>query len=87
MKKRAAKISDQSLEEGFTKGKFFKGVLRVSETDRRVAFVHVAELKTEVAIDNLYSQNYGLDGDTVAIEIYPPTRWRELARKESQETT
>lgn len=51
--------------------------MRVSDTDRRQAFVHVAELRTDIMIDSVDALNQVLDGDTIVVELKPPTRWQE----------
>ena len=62
-------LDTSAIEDGILKGKFFKGVLRVVADNRNHATIMVAELRTEIFIDDVYAQNYALDGDTVVIEV------------------
>ena len=45
------------MEDGISKGKLFKGVLRIADGNRNHATVMVAELRTEIFIDDIYAQN------------------------------
>lgn len=67
------------MRKGLENGTLFEGVLRVSQTNRKRAFVTVAGVAVDVMIDGLYSQNRALDGDTVVIELLEPYRWSALA--------
>lgn len=70
-------MDEKKIEEGVEKGHFFEGILRSVANNRRRAFVYVNGIKVDIMIDNLLSQNRALDGDTVLIEILPPSRWAE----------
>jgi len=58
LKKRFEGHLDSSvIEDGISKGKLFKGVLRIADGNRNNATVMVAELRTEIFIDDVYAQN------------------------------
>ena len=63
------------IEAGRQKGKYFEGILRVNQTNRRRAFVSVNEFDIDVMLDGLFAQNCALDGDRVLIELFPIIRW------------
>jgi hypothetical protein len=50
-------INSSDIEDGILKGKLFKGVLRIADGNRNNATVMVAELRTEIFIDDVYAQN------------------------------
>ena len=58
LKKRFEGHLDSSvIEDGISKGKLFKGVLRIADGNRNNATVMIAELRTEIFIDDVYAQN------------------------------
>lgn len=51
-------IADKDeIEIGLANGKYFKGIMRVNQGNRRRAFVTVDDLKIDVYIDGIFAQN------------------------------
>lgn len=60
-------------------GTLFEGILRVSQNNRRRAFVTINDINVDVMVDGLQQQNRAFDGDTIIIELLEPSKWTEYA--------
>ena len=60
---------------GIKEGRFFQGRLNVSRLTLDEATVNVQGLNQEVLIQNAKDQNRALNGDVVAVEVLPKSKW------------
>jgi len=72
-------LDEAQIKKGLESGTLFQGILRVNQMNRKRAFVSVDDIKIDVMLEGLNSQNRALDGDTVVIELFEPYRWSSFA--------
>ena len=64
--------------EGLKSGKLVEGSFRVNQHRRTEAYATVAGMEVDILIDNLADQNRAFEGDTVAILLDPPEKWKKM---------
>ena len=71
----AQHLAFSELLLGIKEGRFFQGRLNVSRLTLNEATVNVQGLKQEILIQDAKDQNRALNGDVVAVEVLPKTKW------------
>ena len=67
-------IPIKEIEAGLLDGRFFTGRLRVTPSNRKVAYVSCNGLSIDVRIDD-EMRNRSIHGDIVAVSLLPTSRW------------
>jgi len=68
------------LQRGIKTGRLFRGRLRANVSDRREAYVTVPGLPHDLLLRGEASQNRALEGDEVAVEVLPLSKWYTVYR-------
>jgi exoribonuclease R len=68
-------LSLVETENLISEGRLFAGILRVNSKRRKVAYVTVPGIKTDILIEDEKARNRAIHGDLVAIELFDPKLW------------
>jgi DIS3-like exonuclease 2 len=67
--------SGEVVDQGLQDGKIFRAVFRCSAADRTQGFVTIPGLPRDAFIPGWKAQNRAIEGDVVAVKIWPMTDW------------
>jgi len=70
-------MPDTEVRQGIEDGTIFTGVLRINGKNRREAFVRCDGIDVDVFVDGEKYRNRALNGDVVAVELFPRSEWNE----------
>ena len=72
---------EKVIEEGLLSGEFFRGCLRVTPTNWRVAYVSCEGLSVDVCVDDEGLRNRAFHGDIVLLKLLPRSDWLPAPKK------
>ena len=64
------------MNEGIQIAKYFQGVFRIDHSNILQACVQVEGLDKDVLVYGRHDHNRAVNGDIVAVELYPESQWR-----------
>lgn len=68
--------SVERVSDGLKKGQLVKGILRISPRNYELAWVTVPGIKRDVLLEGMLNRNRALNGDIVALDIFPREKWK-----------
>jgi len=73
-------LNIETVKEQIEKGELKQGIMRINPYNRSEGYITIAGYDHDVFIDGR-DQNRAMEGDLVAIEIYPKEQWIALKKK------
>ena len=73
--------SSEKVSAGLKRGELVKGILRISPRNYELAWVTIPGLKRDVLLEGMLNRNRALNGDVVALEIFPREKWKIMTEE------